>query len=764
MNNTTFFPLAGSRSGWIKGSATLFGRYLHKGLLLMSLLLASMVVCQGQSLTVTVSPQTKTAIRGDVVTYQGTISNNGATSLYLNGDGIFSTLHGFQVLPVTFDLHLDDAPFVTGAPVILNPGQSWSGNLFQVTVGIDAPATTYDGSFSVLGGTGAAPFNLLGNATFRLTVLGASPFGGPAAPSNLRAMTAGSNIALTWTDHASNEEGFSIERSTDGTTFSVIALVGADQVQYVIGAPNPAAVYFFRVRAFNSFNTLTYSAYSSVAVAQTAPPPETLIPWNAADWAYMNPMGGASGTLPNRADGTPDPNFYTTWYLPQSVFPAQYDGPTFGASPALVGTPGDATTYDSGVGAGPLGFAIMDYWATAGAEFTGWATTLTTPTSGQRWTGYFRKTFTVPVGGLLRPTFRYLFDDGAYLYLDGVLIATVNIPPDPSDASKPIADTFTQLTTAGGNELTLQTIDLTQPAGDVPNTNAHIWVPQPSLSAGTHTLAVSVHQTATTSSDLGLSLELSGQSGQRVFTVATDASAQVATNDTGEITIVRTGDTSAPLVVGFTIAGGAGQAASGTRYTLTPGGSTATIPLGETSTTVIVNPLADTAVLGTQSVTLNLAASSGYDLGTPSSASVQLFDSPVNVWKILQFGSLAAAQNPSAADTATPAGDGLTNLLKYSLGLAPLVPDANSAPVAAVENFSGTTHLTLTFARPHPAPGDITYHVEFSSDLASGIWTPAPLVPGYPVINGALETYKAEDPNPSAGQTKDFIRLRVTRP
>ena len=764
MNNTTYFPPAEFRPAWFKDSATLFGGCLKKGLVLLTVLLASMEAGLGQSLTVTISPQTKTAIRGDVVTYQGTIGNNGAAPVYLNGDSIFSTLHGFQILPVTFDLHLDDAPFVTGAPVILNPGQSWSGNLFQVTVGIDAPATTYDGSFSVLGGAGAAPFNPVGNATFHLTVLGPSVPGGPAAPSNLRAMPAGSNIALAWTDHASNEEGFSIERSTDGSTFSVIALVGADQVQYVFGTPNPAAVYFFRVRAFNSFNTLTYSAYTNIAVAQTAPPPATLVPWNAPDWAYMCPMGGAAGTLPNRADNTPDPNFYTTWYLPQSVFPAQYDGPAFGASPALTGTPGNAATYDSGTGAGPLGFSVMDYWATAGAEFTAFATVLTTPTSGQRWTGYFRKTFTVPVGGELKPTFRYLIDDGAYIYLDGVLIATVNIPADPSDATKPIADTFTQLTTVAGNEGALQTIDLSLPAGDVPNTNAHIWAPQPSLSAGTHTLAVSVHQTATTSSDLGLSLELSAQPGQQVFAVATDASAQVATNDTGEISIVRTGDTSAPLVVGFTLAGGAGQAAPGIRYMLTPGGSAVTIPLGETSTTVIVNPLADMAVLGTQSVTLNLAAGSGYDIGAPSSASVQLFDSPFNVWKIQEFGSLAAAQSPSAADTATPAGDGLTNLLKYSLGLAPLVPAANSAPVGAVEDFSGTTHLTLTFTRPHPAPGDITYHVEFSSDLPGGVWTPAPLVPGYPVINGALETFKAEDPDPSAGKTKDFIRLRVTRP
>ena len=764
MTNSTSFGRAVFGSLGLEASLAACRRFLRENLFVFIVLLTPLSICHGQNLTVTVSPQTETAIRGDLVTFHGTIRNDGTVTQFLNGDSLTWLLHGFRILPVTFDLQLDDQPFTTGAPVKLDPGQEWSGNLFQVTVGIDAPATTYDGSFAVLGGTGAVPFNSLGSGIFHLTVLGAAPLGGPAAPSNLTSASAGSNVALAWTDHATNEEGFSIEQAIDGSSYAVIALLGADQTGYVAGPLDPGHIYFFRVRAFNSFNTLTYSAYSNIVVSETAQPPETIIAWSAPGWSYMCPMGGAAGTLPNRADYTPDPNFYSTWYLPQSAFSVQYDGPAFGASPALNGTPGDAATFDSGVGSGPLGFAVMDYWSTAGAEFTAFNTVLTTPTSGQRYTGYFRKTFTVPSGGITNPAIRYLIDDGAYLYLDGVLIATVNMPTDPSDATKPIADTFTQLTTVAGNELSLQTIDLSQAAGDVTNTNAHIWVPVASLSAGTHTFAISVHQTATTSSDLGLSLELSGQPGQVVFAVATDASAQEATTDAGAFTLARTGDTSAPLIVGFNIASGAGQAALGTRYTLTPGGSTATIPAGASSTIISVNPLADTTVLGTQAVTLNLTAGAGYDLGAASSAAVQLFDSPINIWKVLHFGSLAAAQAAGAADDAAPAGDGLTNLLKYGLGLDPLIPSAGGLPVGALEDFSGATHLTLTYARQHPAPDDITYHVEYLSDLASGVWTPATLAPGYPAIAGGMEILKAEDPNPSAGKTKDFIRLRITRP
>ena len=727
--------------------------------------LALLSSAHGQQATVTIAPQTLNAQRGDVVTFQGTIRNDGASELFLNGESILMSLRVTQILPVAFDLHLDDTPFTVGVPPTLGPGAEWSGNLFQITVGIDAPATTYDGSLSVLGGTGPAPFDLLGSAEFHLTVLGPLPTAGPAAPDQLTATAAGSNILLGWMDHANNEEGFSIEQSTDGSNYSVIGLVGSDRTYFTAGPLNSALVYFFRVRAFNGFNGLTYSAYSNVALGRIAQALQTLVPWNAAGWAYMNPMGGpAPGALPNRpSNGTPDPDFNTTWFLSETAFVAQYDGPTFGASPALTGTPGNAATYDSGVGSGPLGYSAMDYWTTAGAEFTSNGTTLTTPSNLQRWTSYFRRTFTVPSIGVSKPTIRYLIDDGAYIYLDGVLVATVGVSPDAGNPSQPVADTFTA-STALGNEGALQTLDLSGPAGPVGGTNARIWMSVPSLAVGTHTLAVSVHQSATNSSDMGFALELSAQPGQSVFTVASDSSAQVATADTGAIIIARTGDTSAALDVNFEIASGPGHAVRGTRYALAPDSLIATIPAGEASTTIMVNPLADTAVLGTETVTLNLVAGASYTVSTPASATVQLLDSPINVWKIQQFGSLAAAQGPAAADDAAPAGDGIANLMKYALGMNALVPSVGGLPVVDLEDFAGTTHLTLTLTRPLPAPGDISYHFEYQEGLQLGNWNAAEMVPGYPIPNGQSEIIKVRDPEPSAGKTNDFMRLRVTRP
>ena len=50
----------------------------------------------------------------------------------------------------------------------------------------------------------------------------------PAAPTNLTAtLQAGPQVSLTWTDNATNETGFVVERSTNGGAFTQIATAPA---------------------------------------------------------------------------------------------------------------------------------------------------------------------------------------------------------------------------------------------------------------------------------------------------------------------------------------------------------------------------------------------------------------------------------------------------------------------------------------------------------------------------------------------------------
>ena len=50
----------------------------------------------------------------------------------------------------------------------------------------------------------------------------------PAAPSNLTATPSAGKITLNWTDNATNEAGFKLERSTDGVNFTQFGILGAE--------------------------------------------------------------------------------------------------------------------------------------------------------------------------------------------------------------------------------------------------------------------------------------------------------------------------------------------------------------------------------------------------------------------------------------------------------------------------------------------------------------------------------------------------------
>ncbi len=90
----------------------------------------------------------------------------------------------------------------------------------------------------------------------------------PGAPSNLvAAALSTSQINLTWTDNASNELNFILERSTDNVTFTQIATPAANATSYSDSTGLSAGtLYYYRVRAGNSAGA---SANSNVASVST---------------------------------------------------------------------------------------------------------------------------------------------------------------------------------------------------------------------------------------------------------------------------------------------------------------------------------------------------------------------------------------------------------------------------------------------------------------------------------------------------------------
>jgi pectate disaccharide-lyase len=91
----------------------------------------------------------------------------------------------------------------------------------------------------------------------------------PAAPSGLTATaTSSSQINLAWTDNSSNENGFTIERSTGGGAFATVTTVAANVTTYQNTGLAASTAYTFRVRASNGGGS---SAYSNTATATTQP-------------------------------------------------------------------------------------------------------------------------------------------------------------------------------------------------------------------------------------------------------------------------------------------------------------------------------------------------------------------------------------------------------------------------------------------------------------------------------------------------------------
>ncbi|MFN8531109.1 MAG: Calx-beta domain-containing protein [Anaerolineae bacterium] len=151
---------------------------------------------------------------------------------------------------------------------------------------------------------------------------------------------------------------------------------------------------------------------------------------------------------------------------------------------------------------------------------------------------------------------------------------------------------------------------------------------------------------------------------------------------TGTFTLTRTGGLSA-LTVTFSIGGTATQ---GTDYTLTdPSANTLTttvdFPAGVSSVDVTVNPLADGAVEGNETVVLTLVDGADYDLGGGASGTVTIADAPT-----LSINNVSLSEGNS----------GTTSFI-FTVSL--------SAPATQIVSFDyATTDNTATTAASDYAP------------------------------------------------------------
>ncbi|HEX8169921.1 MAG TPA: fibronectin type III domain-containing protein [Thermoanaerobaculia bacterium] len=96
----------------------------------------------------------------------------------------------------------------------------------------------------------------------------------PAAPSLLTATAVSpTQVHLAWTDPASNEDGFRVDRCSGAacTNFAQIAQTAANVVAYDDLSAAPGTLYRYRVFAFNAAGSSAASAIAEITTANVAP-------------------------------------------------------------------------------------------------------------------------------------------------------------------------------------------------------------------------------------------------------------------------------------------------------------------------------------------------------------------------------------------------------------------------------------------------------------------------------------------------------------
>lgn len=125
-----------------------------------------------------------------------------------------------------------------------------------------SPDTQYWYRVKAKNNGGSSGYSNVASATTRDVV--------PNAPQNLSATpVTNKQIDLSWTDITGTfglETGYEVERSSDGTAFTKIADVAANQTTYQSTGLSTLTKYWYRIRAKNAIG---YSPYSNVAEATT---------------------------------------------------------------------------------------------------------------------------------------------------------------------------------------------------------------------------------------------------------------------------------------------------------------------------------------------------------------------------------------------------------------------------------------------------------------------------------------------------------------
>ena len=151
------------------------------------------------------------------------------------------------------------------------------------------------------------------------------------------------------------------------------------------------------------------------------------------------------------------------------------------------------------------------------------------------------------------------------------------------------------------------------------------------------------------------------------------------------------------------------------------------------------------------------------------SAITTLADITTNIAALAAFNqwaldnSLPSDGSGLGAPNANPGGDGVSNAMKFVLGIGVNTPGHGGRVTTGQVNVAGQDYLTLTFIRPDPAPAGAVFTVKTCGDVTS--WSAAETIEVSNTVSNNLRTITVRDTQPmGAGMEKRFIRLEVSIP
>jgi subtilisin family serine protease len=133
------------------------------------------------------------------------------------------------------------------------------------------PQTTYTYRVRAFNAAGTSNYSNAVDATTP-----AAPPMPPAAPSNLSSSAISySQINLSWSDNSNNEDGFHLERCIGAmascSNFVQIGQPGANVISFIDSGLQAQTMYTYRIRAFNSIGTSSYSNHVEAMTLVSAP-------------------------------------------------------------------------------------------------------------------------------------------------------------------------------------------------------------------------------------------------------------------------------------------------------------------------------------------------------------------------------------------------------------------------------------------------------------------------------------------------------------